>query len=292
MPSKVTIRLVGLELSGCLTSVKVKAHARIGGTVAGKRVQIGRRAMGHPRVGVSARESRIFCRKRAITCTRCRCCVLGGPTKIISTARSGGSDAMLSLVSRGREGSLFPIKELSGSARKLLLVAGSNRLTRRLLSPGGRMSGICFTGVSKGIARRSIKEFTRKLRVKRRGPALPTRLRVLGDRRVSRVQLAVERKGFRRIGQVFRTIKGRIVCLGHLRVKDLMLSPQLTLKRCQGLAKRRLRTLHSYSLLHWAKEGRREGFFAGCREESREREVKSNEFYLYVEEYLYQSSVF
>ncbi len=209
-----------------------------------KLVATGNGAGVHPRARVSPLYSRIFFRNGEIVCGRFICVVVGGPRKCVDTACSGELPAIVSLLPRRcLRFRPFPTKELSVSAIKLLLLAGSKRLTRGVLSPGGRVPGACLAEMGNTLDRRSASTFLGNISVKRRGPAGPTILDVLSSKSVSRTRVAVARKGFRRVGEVFKSEKGRIVCLGQVGVGKLYLSRRLTLNRYHRLSRRRLELL-------------------------------------------------
>lgn len=229
--------LVGVrELSGLVSSRETSNEGRIRGLVGDNTILIGKGVYGGPSAGISPRGSRVIISKRTLGCDGCVCVVVGGPTKIISTARSERFGAIVSVVPRSvGQGKLFPINELSHSARKLLLVASSNSFTRDVASPGGRISGGCITGLSKRVARSAMGTFSSKVRFSSNAGYHDTILRYSGGSGGAKV-IAVYRNGCRRIGGVFLYYKLGIIRLRQVSVNNLCLSDGLRVNRYGLLA--------------------------------------------------------
>lgn len=245
---------------------------------------------GGPSLGISPRRSRVLFSRHPIVCRGCSCCLFRGPTNYIATEYSQLGQAIVSFFPRSVQGRFTPIKELSGSARNFLLVAGSKRLARHLLSPTCRIGGACFMRMSRGVPSAATKRFTRNISVNSRGHALPTSLGVLKSHRT---RLAVSRNEFRRIGHVFTSIKYGIACLGQVSVKALALKA-LRGTACHGLARRRLTSLGGRT------RGGRSSKMWGCMQEMStsfgakctKAQSWATKFYVYIQEHVYESSIF
>lgn len=77
---------------------------------------------------------------------------LGGPHGILSTVSSPGNHCALHSVINSGCSHVFRVNHLSCSSRNLVLVAGSNRLSRRIVRPGCRIRGACITALRNGVS--------------------------------------------------------------------------------------------------------------------------------------------
>lgn len=155
------------ELRGIVTRTKVTSEQGTRRLVASNTIDMGKGGIARLKIGISGgSEIRIgnvpVCQRRPI------CCLFCGPGGALSSIGSSGSQAIIaSFFSIGRQ--VCPVKELSCSAAKLLLLAGSNRFTGLLARPGCRVSGACITGINSVPAHSSLGGLRGKMLVSKGG---------------------------------------------------------------------------------------------------------------------------
>lgn len=228
-------------MSGLLSRTLGVAQDRTHNLLGGNTIHMGNTTIISPTRGTSRRETMVRMGNRGLYFRGFICVVVGGPRNIVSSASKHGATrgAIVSVLpTRVGQGKLFPTNELSGGAANFVLVASSNTFTRSVLDPGGRVSGACVTRLSGPFPRSTIRGFTQKVRVNNR-VYVPTILSTRG-RDHALTHIIVERKGCRRIGQVFTTLNYRIISLGEVYVNSLPLSRGLIPNRYGCLSSRRV----------------------------------------------------
>lgn len=225
-------------MSGLVTNDNGLDEGSITNLVSRNGIALGNEAIGDNSRGTSTSSSRVGMYNRVFAVGGRVCVVLGGPGNIISTDSKGNREAIYTLIPRRLvHHKLFPTNELSGSAANFILVASSNRFTRHVLSPGGRVSGACIISLHSGVRRRTISLLRGNVALHSKATFLPSGVGVLSS---GRYRVAVYRNGCRRVGHVFYTIKGRIAGLHHVGVKQLFLSRELESNRYHRVATSRL----------------------------------------------------
>lgn len=209
---------------------------------------IGKGAIGRLKIGISP-SSQVRISKVPIRERRPICFLLCGPEKMVSTISSSGNEGIIASFFRkvGRE--VCPINQLSCSASKVLVLAGSKRFTGLLVRPDGRVRGICITGVGNVPSGRDVEDLREKIILRSKG-ATPTGaglLSVSGGGRATVIRVDVRRKHGHRIEEVFRTVNRPILGLGERECNCLALR-NLSTKSTERLATRRIGRLQTLTV--------------------------------------------
>lgn len=168
------------------------------------------------------------------------CCLFRGPSHIVASISSPTKQEAIVSCFHHIQRHMFPIKELSCRSRKLLLIAGSKRLSFVLARPHRRIRGRCRIMIHKGFSRGLTGGVRGNMGVSD-NIATPYRVRILNcSTRGGGAELHVmlRRKGGHRVHGVVRVFRCPIFRLGHVECDFLALS--IGHKRCHHLATTRM----------------------------------------------------
>lgn len=226
-----------MELGGCLDRTNIYSEERTSHLVRAKYIAISKR---HTRANVHVIPKRIIGIKGGIISGRSRVVILtmGGPHKVIYARRHERESDVIHFL--GCPIHIACVKQLSGSSRKLLLVAGGNSVVGGVVHTTGGRRGRCGMAMSGRVARSFLGGVTTKI------PVLSAMAHpyAIGGVNGCAFSVVLARKLGHRVHEVYRTLKCRIGSLLHIHIVGVALS-KLGSKRCEGLASRRLGRLCS-----------------------------------------------
>ncbi len=155
--------------------------------------------------------------------------MMNKPQGVISATTDKYDKTILDLMPSEDTRDLFPVGRLDKDTEGLLLITNDGELSHNLLSPKKHVDKTYFALIDGVCTQEDIIKFKEGLDIGEKNITLPSELEIIESAKESKIEVTIKEGKFHQVKRMFKAVDKEVVYLKRLRMKNLVLDPNLKL---------------------------------------------------------------
>lgn len=153
--------------------------------------------------------------------------MLNKPAGVLSATEDKHGKTVIDLITTSKRKDLFPVGRLDKDTEGLLLITNDGELAHSLLSPKKHVDKEYYAKVEGVVTNEDVEAFEKGLQVDEDFLAMPAKLTILSQGKVSEITLIIQEGKFHQVKRMFEAVGKKVVYLKRLSMGTLQLDKSL-----------------------------------------------------------------